>query len=63
MKNFSEPAEALNSTIREYGALCDPSFSQLGLFDGEASPPLKHHGVEPPAAVTWKPICTVCSQR
>lgn len=37
MKNVCEPAEALNSTIREYRALCDPSSSQLGLFDGDAS--------------------------
>lgn len=63
MKNFSQPAEALNNTIRECVALCDPSFCQLSLFDGDTSPALKHHGVEPPAAVAWKRICTVCSQR
>lgn len=60
MRNFSEPAEALNSTIRECAALCDPTFSQLGLFDGDASPTLKRRGVVAPAAAAWKCTRTAC---
>lgn len=51
MRNFSEPAEALNSTIRECAALCDPSFSQLSVWWRRKSD----------AKAPWS--CAACSSR